>query len=216
MDVNDLLLAAVKQNAWFFVFLAFVLFLTAFFKTRWFKGKAGEVLTKTLLSRLDKASYRLINDVTLQTNDGTTQIDHVVVSRFGIFIVETKNFKGWIFCSPKRKTWTQTLNGKKYQFQNPLFQNYKHLHAIKDVLQVDMSKLRSLILFSAVAKLKGDVPDNVTYMGYCNDYIKQFDQPILTDEEVNRYIAIIENMRLKPGLATDFSHVKELKERHGK
>jgi len=45
---------------------------------------------------LPKEQYTVLHNITLPTDDGTTQIDHIVVSRFGVFVVETKNMKGWI------------------------------------------------------------------------------------------------------------------------
>ena len=67
-------------------------------KTPWFKGFFGELIVR-LSARLllDPNECRAIHNVTLKTLDGTTQIDHVFVSRFGVFIVETKNYSGWIF-----------------------------------------------------------------------------------------------------------------------
>lgn len=60
----------------------------------WF-GEAQGALAKHLL--LDKEIYTTLNNITIPTANGTTQIDHVVVSRHGIFVIETKNMKGWIF-----------------------------------------------------------------------------------------------------------------------
>ncbi len=64
----------------------------------WVKGKIGELRVKLSAKFLLNASeYRAINNITIPTPDGTTQIDHIFVSRYGIFVVETKNFAGWIF-----------------------------------------------------------------------------------------------------------------------
>ncbi len=52
-----------------------------------------------------------------------TQLDHVVVSRFGVFVIETKNYRGWIFGSEKQPQWTQQIYRQKNRFQNPLHQN---------------------------------------------------------------------------------------------
>ena len=58
----------------------------------------GEVLVrKVLTNNLARGSWHLLNNVTLQLENGTTQIDHVLVSRFGVFVIETKHYKGWIF-----------------------------------------------------------------------------------------------------------------------
>ncbi|MFA0570919.1 nuclease-related domain-containing protein, partial [Vibrio gallaecicus] len=102
MDILGLLSGALAQ-VWYVVPLLLVV---SIFKSRWFKGVFGEFLVNKLLSHLPASDYTLIKDVTLPTEEGTTQIDHVVVSKFGIFVVETKNMKGWIFGSKSQKQWT--------------------------------------------------------------------------------------------------------------
>ncbi|MCB4747124.1 MAG: NERD domain-containing protein, partial [Sulfurovum sp.] len=78
----------------------------AFFRTPTGKGVVGEFLVNIAVKlRLDKDKYHLIKNVTLPTEGGTTQIDHIIVSEYGIFVVETKNMKGWIFGDKKQKYW---------------------------------------------------------------------------------------------------------------
>jgi len=70
----------------------------------------GEVLVrKVLTNNLPRGSWHLLNNVTLQFENGTTQIDHVLVSRFGVFVIETKHYKGWIFGDDKSREWTQVI-----------------------------------------------------------------------------------------------------------
>lgn len=45
----------------------------------------------------------------LKTASGTTQIDHVVVSKFGVFAIETKNYRGEIYGNDDREEWTQII-----------------------------------------------------------------------------------------------------------
>ena len=69
--------------------------LAAILKSPWFKGVAGEFIVNiSAKMMLNKDEYHLIKNVTLPTEDGTTQIDHIIVSKYGIFVVETKNMKG--------------------------------------------------------------------------------------------------------------------------
>ncbi|WP_428746064.1 nuclease-related domain-containing protein, partial [Sulfurimonas sp.] len=97
------ILASLIQ-VWYLIPLALIIL---FFKSPFGKGLLGEMLVNFAANiRLDKQKYYLIKNVTLPTEDGTTQIDHIVVSEFGIFVVETKNMKGWIFGDEKQKNWT--------------------------------------------------------------------------------------------------------------
>ena len=108
---------------WYLIPLAI---LAGILKSPWFKGITGEFLVNTAARLfLPKDEYHLIKDVTLPNEDGTTQIDHIIVSRYGVFVIETKNMKGWIFGSANQKTWTQKIYKHTHKFQNPLHQNYK-------------------------------------------------------------------------------------------
>ena len=71
-----------------------------------FKGWFGEKLTTFgLWLGLDDNIYRRIHDIILPSKNGTTQVDHVLISAFGIFVIETKNMKGWIFGGQNDSTW---------------------------------------------------------------------------------------------------------------
>ncbi|PFC06082.1 nuclease-related domain-containing protein, partial [Bacillus cereus] len=65
----------------------------------------------------------------------TTQIDHIVIAETGVFVVETKNYEGWIYGNEKAARWTQGIFRKKSSFQNTFRQNYKHIKAIEWVME---------------------------------------------------------------------------------
>lgn len=89
---------------------------------------------------LDEKIYTQIHNVTLRTDDGTTQIDHIILSKFGIFVIETKNMSGWIFGDKFSSFWTQVKNvEEKNKFQNPLHQNYKHIKELQKIVEIDES-----------------------------------------------------------------------------
>lgn len=123
----SIILSSLLQIWWIFGLVLVVLF----FKSPFGKGLLGEAFVNAILYfGLDKEEYRLIKDVTLYTEDGTTQIDHIIVSVYGVFVVETKNMKGWIFGGEHQSSWTQSIYKHKMKFQNPLHQNYKHTKTI--------------------------------------------------------------------------------------
>lgn len=69
--------------------------LAAVVNSAWFKGIFGEFIINVFAKwKLDNDIYYLIKNVILPTEDGTTQIDHIIVSVFGVFVVETKNLRG--------------------------------------------------------------------------------------------------------------------------
>ncbi|AMD00991.1 NERD domain-containing protein [Halomonas chromatireducens] len=188
--------------------------LLGIFKTRWFKGLFGEAFVKLIAKvRLPADEYRGIHNVTLATPDGTTQIDHVLVSRYGIFVIETKHMTGWIFGSERQAQWTQKIYRKSFKFQNPLRQNYKHVKALEALLDVPADTIHSLVVFSGSAVFKTRMPGNVTIGGGYVRYIRSFREPVLSDSQVQEVLESITTGRLAPNRQTHRQHVKHLKAR---
>lgn len=208
MDYSPIVNEALKGLWWV---LPAVLILSVF-KTRWFKGVVGEALVKLAAKlRLPADTYHPVHNVTLPTPDGTTQIDHVFVSRFGIFVVETKNMQGWIFGGEQHAQWTQKIFKKTFKFQNPLRQNYKHVKTLESLLEVSAQAIHSVIVFAGQSTFNTTMPANVTRgMGYIG-YIKSFRTPVFSEAEVQKMLAHIQSARLAPTRETNRRHVEQLK-----
>ena len=212
MDVQELLWTTFLQF-WWLVPPLVVLWLL---RLPAVKGWFGELQVRlTLHWNLDRTQYVTLHDVTLQTSDGTTQIDHLVVSPFGVFVIETKNMKGWIFGTEKQAEWTQKIFRKTYRFQNPLRQNYKHVKAIEDLLQMSPDAVHSIVVFVGEAKAKTAMPDNVFFDGGMTAYIKTFKEVLFTDEEVYQIFEAIYVHAEPATRETHRRHVADLKKRKG-
>ena len=121
------------------------------------KGYVGEQRIRKLLDSLGE-DYTVFNDIYVPKKDGkTTQIDHVLLSPYGIFVIETKNYTGWIFGQEQQKNWTQTIYNKKSRFYNPIMQNNTHVKALKHYADTDVP-MQSIIVFSNAATLKFKEP----------------------------------------------------------
>ncbi|WP_305819470.1 NERD domain-containing protein [Photobacterium leiognathi] len=199
----------VLEQIWYLVPL---LLIFCIFKSRWLKGIFGEFLVNRLLSKLPDSDYTLIKDVTLPTNNGTTQVDHIVVSKYGIFVVETKNMKGWIFGSARQKQWTQKIYRHSSKFQNPMHQNYKHIKTLETLLDCSEEHLHSVIVFIGDSTFKTEMPPNVTYARGSIQYIQQFKEVVFSDKDYIRLVKSIDQIKLRRGLITDLKHRKHVKE----
>jgi len=193
-------------------FLLPLFLLPVVLKSAWFKGVLGEFLVNFLLKKfLPQDKYTLIKNVTLPTDDGTTQIDHIVVSQFGVFVIETKNMKGWIFGNAKQKKWTQKIFKYSGKFQNPLHQNYKHTQTLASCLEIPHELIYSVIVFIGDSTFKTDMPENVTYARGCVCYIRTKQVIQFSAEQVADIVASIEAGRLTSGLKTHLAHNKHVK-----
>lgn len=210
MDYSPIVNEVLKALWWFIP----VALLISLLQSPWFKGTLGEAFVKlTAKLRLPADTYRPIHNVTLSTADGTTQIDHIVVSRFGIFVVETKNMRGWIFGRENQPRWTQKFHKTSFKFQNPLRQNYRHVKALEAALDVPAGAIHSVVAFVGDSRFKTPMPASVTRKSGYIRYIKSFRDPVLSEHEVVTAIAKIQSSRLEPSWKTHREHVKRLESR---
>jgi hypothetical protein len=161
---------------------------------------------------LDEVTYRRFHNVIIPTRNGTTQIDHILVSPFGLFIVETKNRKGWIFGSENQATWTQSLYGRNYSFQNPLRQAYRQKKSLCEFLRINESAIHTIVYFVGDCKFKSPLPANVirSRLGRC---IKRYNSRILSPEQVDRVVEKLERHLVESTL-TRRDHLRSLRQRH--
>lgn len=189
-------------------YLVPIFIIAAIIKSAWFKGVTGEfIINLSAKLFLDNKVYHLIKNVTLPTEDGSTQIDHIIVSKYGVFVVETKNMKGWIFGNPNQKTWIQKIYKHTSKFQNPLHQNYKHTKTLESLLGLNDQQIHSVIVFIGDSNFKTDMPENVTYGGGYLRYIKSKTQPVLKESEVLEITSKIESGRLASSFKTNRDHI---------
>ena len=99
------------------------------------KGRRAERVVGKELKRLRKRDNIVLNDVLLPlADDRTSQIDHILISRRGIFVIETKSHTGRIKGSEHGQYWQQYLNDRSKTLYNPLLQNRSHIKALKKLL----------------------------------------------------------------------------------
>lgn len=157
--------------------------------------RAEQQLARHLVDALSEG-YRHYHNIILKTEQGDlTEIDHLITSPYGLFVIEVKNYKGWIFGAEHQAHWVQQHFKRKQPFQNPLRQNYKHTAALANLLEIDAKtepgKIQSIIAFSSRAEFKTKMPDNVMYIEQVLRYIDRICEQGRTigDEALLRYNA---------------------------
>lgn len=159
--------------------LAFVALFALVIIWRRSKGKRGEKQVAALLSLLPKKEYKVINDLLIQPGGRSIQIDHVAVSAYGIFVIETKYHKGWIYGGENSEYWAQNIYGYMYQLRNPLWQNQGHV--------------------KTVSRMIGDSGNVHIYI-----IVAFFRQ---TTIKVNRSLPVMQSKQLCSSLSSSFAHL---------
>lgn len=192
-----------------------VISLVAYFQTPKGKGKIGEFVVKILLGRnkprKDKYS---VHNLTFLDGNKSVQIDHIVVNKCGIHVIETKNYAGRIYGDEYKKEWTQVLSfGKvKHKLHNPIHQNYGHIMSLKTVLNIDKTKFHSYIIFTGRAEIMNKFKTPVIYPIDIRKQIKNKKDVILTSDEVKDIHNKLLEMK-KTNKITDKEHVESIKSR---
>ncbi len=178
------------------------------------KGDVGEQIVKVaVLSKLDAAQYRHFSNLIIPAPNGTTQIDNIVVSPFGVFVIEAKYFQGWIFGGAKQEKWTHTLSRfEKYAFANPIRQNYGHIKALARLLRQPESRFHSVIVFAhRNCQLKTELPANVCLQHNFIEYIQGFTKNIVDDAALSRMNTILQQPEWQATEDKKAAHVERLK-----
>lgn len=138
-----------------FVVLFIILSIIWQWKRPVIKGWYGEWVVRKRLKRLP-TNYTVFHDLYIPNGDrGLTQVDHIVTSENGLFVIETKHYNGWIFGDEFKPYWTQVIYKKKTKMYNPIRQNYGHVQALaKYIGKDDSSDIHSIIAFSPNSTFK--------------------------------------------------------------
>ena len=178
-----------------------------------FKGWFGEKVTGfNLWLSLDKRTYRRVHNIIIPSKNGTTQIYHLIISPYGLFIIETKNRKGWIFGTAESKNWTQVTFHAKYSFQNPLRQTYRQKKVLAEFLGINESVIQTVIYFVGDSAFKTPIPENVLNSGLAR-YIKRYRSTLLSEDSIDNIEYQLKDHMTWSSL-TNRDHVRSLKQRH--
>jgi len=162
------------------------------------KGAEGERIVSEILSNLPQEDYCVLNDLMLIDEDENSnmpfyQIDHVVVSRFGIFVIETKNWKGYIRGFGSWGNWKTFLGKKVFKTYNAVLAIRNKANNLQKVLfgNEDIQCVYPIVVFVQnnrlnISELKVKKDVRLCFSDNLNDYIlnkkKTF---MMSDEKIN-------------------------------
>lgn len=178
------------------------------------QGEAA--VRKALSDYCNKSTAYVMNNITLKHGDGTTQIDHILVTQNGIFVIETKNYSGWLFVNERQKKWTQVIFKLKNQFQNPIIQNKKHVQAVRRILDfIPREHIQSLVVFTGTAEFKTEIPQGVIKLDDLVSYVDSIRFGSLTKNRVQFCVGRLECKRFELSEKTDIEHQEYLERKFG-
>ena len=170
----------------------------------------GEALVANTLSNLN-CLHVLINNVTLPTENGTTQIDHILLTEAGIFVIETKHYSGWILGNPREDKWTQVIFRKKSRFQNPVHQNYLHVKTVQALFKLPERAFTGVVVFTGEAEFKTDLGPSVILLDQLLGFLEQRREKVFDERQMAYVVGRIEMKRLERSRETDEYHLNHVR-----
>lgn len=171
-------------------------------------GWFGEFYTESALLKIEGKDYKVINDLFISYNGKTTQIDHIVISKYGIFVIETKQYNGFITGDKYDKYWVRHLGKKKYNYENPIRQNYGHVKVISEVTNITEKYIHNLVCISSTAKLKIKHNGELVNCYTINDSIKSYKEEVINN--YNEIYELLMNLNIKDKRIKK-EHIKNIK-----
>lgn len=176
------------------------------------KGKIGEARVSSILKKLAKkyGGY-LIDDVTIPGENGkTSQIDHLLITDYGVYVIETKNYAGRIYGNDKQREWTQVLayGNTKNKLYNPVMQNGTHIYRLKEICESEL-KLYSVVVFVR-ANINYVDSEYVYTLRELKHIVEVDDEPVESSVTESYYKTILD-YKLNP-VKTNKEHVQEIRQ----
>ena len=213
------------------LFIIVVIALVRFYdSTPQAKGKQGERVIENdlhLINLFGKSGKILRNVYVPNGGNGTAEIDVLFITVKGIFVIESKNYAGYIFGSEKNRNWTVTLYAgkgffgnkvEKHHFYNPVWQNRTHIRALRNYLDQDI-KFISIVVFSDRGELKKvfvNEPDTTVCSEYGLSHVisRYWNQlpDIISEEEVERIHSMLAPLTVVSD-ETKTAHVTQIRNR---
>ncbi|WP_432361408.1 NERD domain-containing protein [Sporosarcina sp. UB5] len=203
----------ITSNMFPFVVLFIVMSIILKWKMPVIKGKYGEWIVKSKLRKLGEA-YTVFHDVYIPNGErGLTQVDHIVTSVHGVFVIETKHYSGWIFGDEYKPYWTQVIYKKKTKMHNPIRQNYGHVQALLTYIgHEEMQDVHSIIAFSPSSTFKFKKDFTSAHVIQFPDLLKTIRQ--YKEQRISEATVKGINEKLTELLVVDKNDRKRLKEEH--
>ncbi|MCF0149476.1 MAG: NERD domain-containing protein [Clostridium sp.] len=154
------------------------------------KGKEGEDDILSTLGKYKHGGYIYQNVFIPIDSNKYTEIDILLVNRYGIFVIESKNWKGKVYGEKSSKKWILDSKYDEYEMDNPYIQNEYHLKRLKEYLKLKNCKYYSIVVFGYDTDLyfeEDEKPSSVIGIRDIDNYMEEVNtsKDILTNNDIS-------------------------------
>ena len=140
----------------------------------------------------------MMHDLILPGGGGTIHFDHIIVSQFGIHVIDTVHRSGWIYGTKVQARWRQESFGRRHQFENPVHANFIRVQALERLLQLPLSRFHGMVVFTGHRGFKTEIPGNVVSVRSLIRKIRADSRQLLTPDEADRALLKLQSSVVQP------------------
>lgn len=153
------------------------------------KGERGENTVAQILGETIIGEQYVINDLLFVNASGQScQIDHIFINKFGIWVIETKNYSGHIYGEESQREWTQVLafGNQKNKFYNPIKQNATHIYHLSKYLKTK-NVFQNVVVFLSNANISNVIYENIYSVNELSCIKSKHTDTLLTVDKMEDY-----------------------------
>ena len=153
--------------------------------------RKGEQKIRKILKGLDKKTYTVFNDIAFENDLRSSQIDHVVVSKYGVAVIETINPQGRIHGDENASEWSEYLDGEETRFYSPFLKNRGHVAALSRILDIKAAKITPIVCIASDAEINSELAGKVVSYKDLPEALAKYSVPAFTDEKVEEICSLL-------------------------
>ncbi len=164
-----------------------------------FRGNIAETRVRRILANgLEKNRYIILDDLLLPSGGGTVHLDHVVLSKFGVFVIESQYARGYISGTEFQDRWKQYHFRRFTRFDNPVHRNSLQREALVNLLKLPRTKVHPIVVMVGQQGFKTGMPENVLEPEKLIRYMRKKGEHVLDSDQAAKALQMIEAARIRP------------------
>jgi hypothetical protein len=189
---------AIEPNLLHLAWIIPLVLLFFFLASPRFRGDIAQTRVRRILSAgLERSRYTVFNNVLVPSGGGTTLVDHVVVSRNGIFVIASQYARGRISGTEVQERWKQYHLRRTTRIENPMHRNRLQQEALQSLLGWPATPFHRVVVLTGHKGFKGKQPDKVIEAEKLVAYLRKLARADLSAEQADQALRAIDNLRLK-------------------
>jgi hypothetical protein len=182
-----------------FLWITPLVLLIVYLSSPRFRGEIAETRVRRLLaSGLEKSRYTVLNNVDIPFSGGSLHLDHIVVSRFGLFVIESEYVRGKVSGGEFQERWKASRFGRSTRFDNPVHRNAVQVQALQKLLKMPASKFHPITVLVGHSSAENSMPVSVVPAENLVAWIRKNNRQIIEGEQADELIRTIGEVRFQP------------------